>query len=315
MKSVLFLLCLFVFSQASQEPQGITPEDVMNFVKGLMDGLNEQGDINALIKCLNGTEKVIEDIIDALEMIKTKKTDQIILGISKLVKAVSELIELFKPCSEGFEQIKKLMMALKNINFQKLLVKVLSNLNRIIALVTSCVEAFRTKQFKPAGDYLGKLLLMLFLTDSPVNLEVNDLFKALVAFFNALNGEKHIDNIYKCVAVLPPIIEKIKIIIDSLDWSDIKNIIKSLNALLDIIKGLTDAITPCFSIKDDFKTLWAILKKLDATSITTKLMLNLPRIITSISLFAEYLSEGEYEKAGKEIGGLLYHIFLKGEKP
>lgn len=308
MKAVLFILCLFAFSQASQESQELASDDVIKFIKGLMNGLNEKQDIKDLIMCLNGTEEIIYEIIEALEMIKTKKTDQIILGISKLVKAVSDLINLFKPCAEGFEQIKKLMMALKNINFQKLLVKVLSNLNRIIALVTSCVEAFRTKQFKPAGDYLGKLLLMLFLTDSPAEVEINKLLKGLAAFFQEL---KCTDNIYLCIEAIFPIIEKIKTIIKTLDWSDIKSIIKSLNALFDIIQILITETSPCFSVHTDIIILWNKFKALGLDNIMNRLMINLVKIIGSMTLFINYLASGEYEKAGKEMGRLIYDIFLK----
>jgi hypothetical protein len=315
MKGFVLLLCLLAFSQASQELQDFGPDDVLKFVKGFMEGLNEQGDINKLISCLNGAEGVINDIIDALELIKTRKTDKIIQGISKLVGAVRQLIEMFRPCSEGFVQIKKLMQALGNVNFQKLLVKVLTSLDKIISLVTNCVNAFRNKNFHDAGKYLGTLLLTLFLTDSPaVEFEVDKFFAVFAAFFHELNADHNIENIDACLGHLPPIIGSIKSIINSLDWSDLKAIIKSLNELFDIIENLMFAVTPCLSVGKDFKTLGETFRK-NLANIMNRLLINFATIIGTITIFINNIASGEYEEAAKEIGSLIYTIFLKNDKP
>lgn len=313
MKVLAFLLCLLTVSQARVEPEPMTGNNVVDFITGLMEGLNEGGDIKKLIECIKDADKLIEDIINALKLIETKEIDQIIIGVTKLVKAVKTLFEMFEPCAEGFEQLKKLMKALKNLNLEKLIVKVISNLDKIITLVKNCVKFFKEKNFKEAGKSLGALLLLLFLSNTPpaVESEFEKIFLAIKAFVHGVNKGGQLNNTDECVGQVLPALEAIKKIFEGLKWNSLQDFINSFNAILDACEHLLRALSPCYEIVADFKTIFEIIKKIDANKIMNKLLLNFSYIIATITTVTAYINEGNYEGAGKELGELTYYLILE----
>ena len=146
----------------AREEDGI---DVAEFLKGFLEGINEQGDINELLKCANNIESIINKIIEAFELIKKKTFDSIIAGVGLLIQAVKELLAILKPCSEGFTQIKKLLEALKNISVIKIAMKILAELGTYIQLITDFISAISSDP-RRAGKDLGTVLYKLFLSET-----------------------------------------------------------------------------------------------------------------------------------------------------
>jgi cellobiose-specific phosphotransferase system component IIA len=138
--------------------------DPVAFIKGLLEGLNEKGDINNLLKCVKDLESIVNKIMEALEYIKKKDFANIIKGITMLIEAVTHLMQVLTPCAEGFEQIKKLINAISHVDIMKLVFKIIGNPGPYISDVMNCIDNFKKQDFHGAGKNLGDLLFRLFLT-------------------------------------------------------------------------------------------------------------------------------------------------------
>lgn len=318
MKAFLFLVCLFAFSHAQLDfvMEPVDESRFMDFIKGFMEGLNEQGDINKLVGCIRDADAIIQEIIQALELIKTREIMDIIEGISKLVKAVKKIIEMLQPCSEGFKQFKKLMEALKNFDIQKLVIKILSNIEKIIGLIKDCIAGFKNKDFYAAGKNLGSLLFILFLSDAEFAAEdsSNIYILAVENFIKAANQGHHLDNIQTCACVIRPVIEDFNVILKESDWSSIEAIVNSVNRILDLAERVVNALIPCSTIGQDFKKLGEIIKDLDMNKLTNRLLRNIGDVTSSLTLFSQYVASKEFDKAGTELGNVFYIMVLKEDK-
>lgn len=78
-----------LFIESTSE-QGNDP--VTDFLKGFLEGLNEKGDVEDLLKCVKNAEKIINEIIDAIKIIAKGDIGHIIEGITKLLAALNELL-------------------------------------------------------------------------------------------------------------------------------------------------------------------------------------------------------------------------------
>jgi len=150
-----------------QQPKERSSDDPLEFLKGFLEGLNEKGNVNKLVKCLKDIDSTAKRITYALELIITKDPQEMREGIKLLVEAVLEYVNTIKPCAEEFDQIKKLLQKLQKVDIGRILTKILQSFDQYTRIINQCIGAFRKKEFKLAGKYLGQLLNKLFLADAP----------------------------------------------------------------------------------------------------------------------------------------------------
>lgn len=197
---IYFIFFLALLAQVHLQSAESTGIDAFEFLEGFLDGLNERGDINQLIKCLRDIDIIAEKIAHALELIMFGDVQEKLEGLKRLIEGVQEYINTLKPCSQGFDQLKKLFNNLQKIDLMKILRKIMQNLDMYGELITRFVEAFRKQEYKLAGKYLGQFLLKLFLTYLPLsgfsgsisvnnNKQCADTLVAAIKFFSLLKGD------------------------------------------------------------------------------------------------------------------------------
>lgn len=140
--------------------------DAVAFIKGFLEGINEKGDINELLKCVKNLEQIVNKIIESIQYIKKMDFMNLIKGITMLIESVGELLNILKPCSSGFEQIKKLISAIGKIDIVKIVFKILHDPGPFVQDVVGAIDAFKNQQFQVAGKCIGDLLYRLFLTST-----------------------------------------------------------------------------------------------------------------------------------------------------
>ncbi len=143
----------------------IEPSDVVEFLKGFLEGLNEKGNVSELVKCMKGIEPSITKIIQAVQLIAKMTFQDIVQGITLLVSAVTDIITALKPCADGFEQIKKLLEAIANIDITKLVTKIMMNAGAFIKELTECIANFKAAKYNATGKNIGTIMYMLFLQE------------------------------------------------------------------------------------------------------------------------------------------------------
>lgn len=189
---------------------------IYDFLSGFLLGLHETKKVEDLLKCLKNADHILEKIREALEKIAhLKSLDDLLLGLKMLFAALTELEELLKPCLDGFEQFKRLMKEIRNIDFEKLLHKLISHWPYYIDDIVECIIALAKGHNTKAGKFLGDILYRLFLVDSTVH-PIPCWAKYIEGFLKGIHEPKTLMDIHKCIANALPFIIKLKIMIKEL---------------------------------------------------------------------------------------------------
>lgn len=169
--------------------------DIMEFLKGFLQGLNEKGDVKELIKCVKELDHVVAKILAAIKLILTKEYQNIVKGLTLLFEAINEFLNILAPCTKGFEQIKKLLEAFQHLEFMKLIYKILANPQPYIQNCMGFYEAMTTGNWNKAGFHLGAFLYQLFLTKVPTDDDLNYAIEFCTSYFR--NG--NLSDIERCL--------------------------------------------------------------------------------------------------------------------
>ena len=176
MKAILALLTLFVicsarliYPEADIQADRIRADNndgfhIEDFLRGLLEGLNEKGDVNDLLKCTQGLEDAVNKVTEAFKLIGKRSFEYILAGIIMLVQAVKEIMNILKPCSDGYAQFKKLVVAMQKTKPIQLVMRVLADLNTYITLIEDFIKTITRQDFQ-AGKDLGQILDKLYLIE------------------------------------------------------------------------------------------------------------------------------------------------------
>lgn len=302
-----------LFLETMMEPDQL---DVLAFMRGFIDGLNEKGHVEDLKNCMNGLERIIPQIIEAikkLQHIDFQHLPDIIQGIMMLIQAVTDLLKILKPCSASLPQLKRLLDIISHgVDFTKLALKLVSNPGLYIGLVMSAIDAFNKGEWERAGKAIGSILFNLFLTrrfeEAPF-----DIMKFLTGFLKGLNEKGDIGELVKCASglekIVPKIIEAINYL-KHLDFEHMADIIKGLTLLFQAITEFLQILQPCMKGFEQLKRLFDALQHLDIMKILMKILTNPAPIIQDVMDCIDAFQKEDWEKAGRCIGDLLYRIFL-----
>jgi molecular chaperone GrpE (heat shock protein) len=296
----------------------VEPKDnkIVDFLAGFLEGLNEKGDINELMKCVKNLEQVIDKIMQALEFIKLKDPANIIKGLTLLLQAVTELLNILKPCSDGFEQIKKLLAAFSHIDIIKLAFKILANPGPFIQDVMNCIEFFKSGNLHGAGKNLGDFLYRLFLSGMIDELQINfdDIIKFVEGFLEGINEGHNFDNIEQCLKDLPNVLTDVKKAIEeikNIDWKNMDKLVEALMAIFDAFQKVLAAIKPCSKVPGDVDKIIEKLMNIDVNKLLSKIMANIMQLIHDITEGLEKLSKHDYKGFGQDIGDILFKLVLQ----
>ena len=170
MIAIFFLIFLLgtTFANPTTQPKvDECGENIMcHFVKGFLEGINEGGDINKLLKCINGTENIIEKLKIALELILTFEYEKIVRGVTMLVETITKLIEILKPCASGFIELNKLWIAMLNTNIIKIVIKIIQHHQELYDDILYIIWNIGMFNFEAVGKGIGNILYRLYLDKS-----------------------------------------------------------------------------------------------------------------------------------------------------
>lgn len=122
-------------------------DPVIEFMKGFFKGLDEKGNIEEIIKCLENIEPIITDIVKAFSLILTFEIKKVFDGVVLLVAAIKKLFDIVKPCAKTYEQLQKLMTAIQNCKILDVIMKIINNPGAFYDLISKAIEAFNKGDF------------------------------------------------------------------------------------------------------------------------------------------------------------------------
>lgn len=133
------------------------------FIIGFLKGLGETKSPDDLLKCIKSLEPIIKKIIEALEIIKKGGIQNITTGIKMFLAAIRDILVMAKPCVNGYTVIQNLILAIQQANINDIIIKVISNIQRLILDIDYAVNGFFSGDYKRAGQGIGDILKFIFL--------------------------------------------------------------------------------------------------------------------------------------------------------
>ena len=172
MKVILFafaILAAFVQADLDFTPRdGITVEDYILMVKGLLEGLNIKQDMNKIIQCIDHVPAAVHVLIEAIKKIKNLDIHnilQIVEAIIQTIGALREIVDDILPCAESSEELKKLIDKFTHIDFDKIFQQLLMKLIKIVPEIMDAKKAIDEKRWEDFGKKVGKSIYILLLED------------------------------------------------------------------------------------------------------------------------------------------------------
>eukprot|EP01022_Parablepharisma_sp_SALTPOND_P014791 TRINITY_DN2052_c0_g1_i1.p4 TRINITY_DN2052_c0_g1~~TRINITY_DN2052_c0_g1_i1.p4 ORF type:complete len:560 (+),score=87.61 TRINITY_DN2052_c0_g1_i1:7838-9517(+) len=293
----------------------VTSDPVFDFLKGFFEGLNEKGDVNKIIECIHDLEPIMNEIIQALELISHFKFNDVIEGVKLLVQAVTEMMNAIRPCTEGFEQVKKLMDALMHFNIMKIVTKIMTNPGVFLHDVMECIDSFKKGDFHTCGKDLGDIMYRLFLEES-LSFEFDDFIKLIEGFIEGIgHGEKFID-IEKCIEEFPEIYKDVLEAIKCFQEINFKNLDKLVEALIKLFQAMQkvlEAVKPCSKAPSEIEEMIKKIININMQELLQRIIANSIQLFADFTDFARCLKDKDFKKAGKDLGDILYVLVFKDQ--
>lgn len=309
MKILFFvLLATLAFSMPRDVDEA---NNFVEFMKGFLEGINEKGDFEKLMKCIKDGEHIVVKIIDAIKKIKTLNPIKVMEGVKELIEAVKELMAMLKPCTEGFEVLKKLINAIAHVNIANLVKHILAHPGEFIKLITQAIESFVKKDWHGTGKAIGGLLYLLFLK---AQLKAGEpLVEFMKGFLQGINEKGSIEKLMKCIKGGEEIITKI---IDAVKLIKTMNPIKvaeGVKKLVEAIQQLMTMLKPCMDGFEQLKKLVQALSHIKIPDIVKRIISHPGEVVKHITEAIEGFTKKDFHKCGLGIGGLLYVLLLSRE--
>lgn len=318
MRIFVFILAASVVCSTQIDTFEMQNDRIMDFITGFLEGLNEKQDVQKLLECIKGIDKIIPNVIKGLELLQTGNPVDVIKGMAMVMDAVKELLEKIQPCSDGFEQIMKLITALKDADILKIVDKILNDPEPYVTEIVMAIEAFKNNDYRAGGKRFGTFLYKLFLINdtmsSEIEVTIEDVFFAIEGILVGLNSDRDINHILRCFRQLNKIFYSFDELIWNIRQMNWANCISIADGLLSIIvehESFLKEVKPCVRSLYDIA---GLKKKLGAISFTEryqKLIGQLNTIIDHANKARFWLEEGRFFEFGVSVGSILFTVLLQ----
>ena len=161
----VFVLIIAVSATQFEVPKDQDGNPVIGFLTGFLKGVGEPKDVNDLMKCVKDIQYILKKIEEAIKLIKELEVESIIKGIEALIDAITELSTILKPCTVGYDTLKRLIEAIYDADFRVIFQKLMQDIFKYIGLINAIIGGFISKEYENAGNALGRLLRTLFISN------------------------------------------------------------------------------------------------------------------------------------------------------
>ena len=280
---------------------------MVDFILGMLTGINEKGDINKVKTCAKEEEAIIEKMKEACSYIRNMQMADLVKGAGLLLEATKMVIQMIKPCADGLTAWKKVADGVAVADPNKLAKKMFSSAGAFFHLAIDTLEGIQEKNYLAAGKAVGTMLKLLFIDRSNTQTAFFDFIKG---FFEGINEGGDINKILDCLKEGEAIIAKVTEALECIMKMDVVNVMKGIMMLVDVVKQIGEKLKPCTEGYTQLEKLLKAVMNANFMEIVAKVMKNSFVIIAEIMDFISVIKSGSYEKAGKDLGDILFLIFL-----
>jgi hypothetical protein len=277
-----------------------------DFLTGLLEGLNEQGDVKELLKCVTDIEAIYAKIITALQLILKMNFVDLVKGVQLLIEAVKQLIDTLQPCATGFTQLQRLAKAIINTSILDIVAKIAMNIGPYIHDITDCITAFNEGNHRRAGSDIGDILFRLYLAN-PLTLSLDDVVRIVEGFLEAATKTGSFEHLETCLKAVPDLLLRLDALIaefKQLDWKNSVQLVEFLLKLFNAFKDVMAAIKPCATVPEEIERLIQKIISLDIAIVVDRIQNHMFEIIVGLYNIFMDLAGQKFHEAGKEFGNI-----------
>lgn len=323
MKAILCLALVLSLTFAMtmeefEEQAGMSFDEAMQLVDGILAGLNVKADVEHLKVCVEKVPNIIltfKNLIEDFKKVDWKDPESIFNILSELFDTMKQLVETIKPCFQIPKDIEKLIEKFKKIDINKLLTKILGKLFELFSKVTDCLKQFELKEYRKAGKCLGDIVYMILLEDVYFDEDVTlGSFKDFMkGFLEGLGVKGDIQKILACVKEGEEVIKKIEEAIKKfkhISLLHIKDVIEGVKLLFEAVHMCVNIIKECAKDEPTILKLIKALAHLNYATLAYHIVKNAGSFIKDIAKLAAAIASKDMEGAGKALGDIVKKLIL-----
>jgi len=297
MKAILIAIILLLSSQRVEEVPAI------EFLQGLLDGLNLKVDTKSIVKCMNGLEPAFNKVLALIEKIKVTDPNDMPSLIFDVLEAGQNIFQDILPCMTCPDVIRKILQIL-NVDLNKRYDVINSHLFELIGLFIELSTQINYNNIYGIGRDMGEIIYILALADS---LRADDVLNFLVGFFSEADPTIDAAEVEKCmenddlITDLQNLVNDIK----TTNWNNMLNVISTLVEIWSFTKEFTNDMRVCESTIPQLKVLLDAIAHLNINSILPHVIANIQQITRDGKYLVADVLNGNFTGAGVDIGNVV----------
>ena len=323
MKAIIFVLVVLgaVLAKPAMTPREVFEQqtnmnldDVVQLVSGVLDALNLDHDVNNIKECIMKIPEVINRImalVDELKKVNWADPIKVYEMVLHIIAVVDELLVSLKPCLKIPEDVMNILKKIANIKLEELLKKVMKYAFDIYKMVLDAINHLKAKEYYAFGNKIGKIVYLILLAPEMTS---NAFVDFITGFLEGLNVKGDIKKILECVkggeGVIEKIIEALKFLIH-IDFKHLDDIIKGIKMLVEAVQEIVKIIQPCTQSIEEIKKLINALININFIKLAWKIITHAGQFIHDFTDAIDAFGKGDYKRAGKDIGDIMYKLFLE----
>ena len=310
MKIFIALLALVAISFVQAEPR---VEKMTEFVAGILEGVNESGDINKLLPCISADDNILVRFKEALDHLHLRNPEELRRGLIMFFEAAKSLLTKLKACMEGFPVLQKLAEALVHPDHMRIINKIMTHFSQFITDVTKARTCFTESHYHCAGESIGDILEFIFLTYEESEVRLEKMQEFVAGILEGVNEPGDLTKLIPCIKAHDNLLQSFREALEHLNLRHPEELRRGVIMFFDATKELFDMLKNCMDGFLVLKKLADALVHPDHRMIINKIMAHFPQFITDVTKARTCFTEGHYHCAGESIGDILEFIFLTSE--
>ena len=156
---------IFILNQNVTLLEGITPDDVEQFVLGFLKGMKVNVTSN-ITQCLKDSTDVADEVIDIINKVihlDPANYTQILAIINDLVQVATDILNAIKPCTSSSQDLEWLIKKIIETPYQVVLEHLAKYSLYIVADLGAAAKDALRKMYYLCGTDLGDIIYLLFL--------------------------------------------------------------------------------------------------------------------------------------------------------
>lgn len=298
----LFLLSLLATSQTAPAHDN----ELVSFLRTFLKEIGEQRKVDELFPCISSGADIFDALLKALEEMSFGNVYLLRVGLERFFRVIQELLNMLSPCMKCFEKLNKLKEALRNLDLIRILEKIIRNTRNIFHFIYKGKRCLIYGDYACVGKAIGRMLCILVLNNA-------DAKEFLKGFAEPINEKGDINKLVDCISEKSSIIDDAAEGIDLIMKANLRDFLIGLLSLIKAYKGIENIAEPCLKDFARLQQLLSAIRTAESERLLRKVAANPKPFVTDVVDFVEAVMANRMRRAGKDVGDVLFRLFLADE--